>query len=58
MSVQNNYNNYIKRQAQKSSNNNFKEKVANSLAGKTVNNTTATTTTRYEPTTGFEFFRM
>ena len=45
MSVQNNYNNYIKRQAQKSSNNNFKEKVANSLAGKTVNNTTATTTT-------------
>ena len=45
MSVQNNYNNYIKRQTQKSSNNNFKEKVANSLAGKTVNNTIATTTT-------------
>ena len=45
MSVQNNYNNYIKRQTQKSSNNNFKEKVANSLAGKTVNNTTTTITT-------------
>ena len=37
--MQNPYNNYLKRQKQTSTNN-FKEKVANSLAGKTLNNTT------------------
>lgn len=39
MSVQNSYNNYIKRQKQTSSNN-FRQKVANSLGGTTVGNNT------------------
>ena len=37
--MQNQYNNYLKRQKQQPINN-FKEKVRNSLNGKTVNNTT------------------
>ena len=37
--MQNPYNNYLKRQKQTSTNN-FKEKIANSLSGKTLNNTT------------------
>ena len=37
--MQNQYNNYLKRQKQQPINN-FKEKVANSLSGKTINNTT------------------
>ena len=41
MAVQNNYNNYIKRQ-QQSPTNQFRQKVANSLSGKTVGNNTTT----------------
>lgn len=37
--MQNPYNNFLKRQKQTSTNN-FKEKIANSLSGKTLNNTT------------------
>ena len=42
--MQNQYNNYLKRQKQPI--NNFKEKVINSLNGKTVNNTTMPNTTQ------------
>lgn len=42
--MQNAYNNYLKRQKQKPMNN-FKEKVANSLSGKALNNTTMPNTT-------------
>lgn len=42
--MQNQYNNYLKRQKQQPINN-FKEKVRNSLSGKTVNNTTMPNTT-------------
>lgn len=41
--MQNQYNNYLKRQKQQPINN-FKEKVRNSLSGKTVNNTTMPST--------------
>ena len=43
--MQNQYNNYLKRQKQQPINN-FKEKVRNSLNGKTVNNTTMPNTTQ------------
>lgn len=43
--MQNNYNNYLKRQKQASTNN-FKEKIKNSLSGKAVNNTTMPNTTQ------------
>ena len=43
--MQNQYNNYLKRQKQQPINN-FKEKVINSLNGKTVNNTTMPNTTQ------------
>lgn len=43
--MQNQYNNYLKRQKQQPINN-FKEKVINSLNGKTVNNTTTPNTTQ------------
>lgn len=43
--MQNQYNNYLKRQKQQPINN-FKEKVKNSLNGKTVNNTTMPNTTQ------------
>ena len=48
MAVQNNYNNYIKRQ-QQSSTNQFRQKIANSLTGKTVGNNT--TKTKVSPST-------
>ena len=41
--MQNQYNNYLKRQKQQPINN-FKEKVTNSLSGKTINNTTTPNT--------------
>nr|DAF37330.1 MAG TPA: hypothetical protein [Caudoviricetes sp.] len=43
--MQNQYNNYLKRQKQQPINN-FKEKVKNSLNGKTINNTTMPNTTQ------------
>ena len=43
--MQNNYNNYLKRQKQASTNN-FKEKIKNSLNGKAINNTTMPNTTQ------------
>ena len=41
--MQNQYNNYLKRQKQQPINN-FKEKITNSLSGKTINNTTTPNT--------------